>query len=362
MIPFGVNFTVDDQTNSTVVGYIPSTDNFPSEIVGWPIVPLTLDTTIPNDGCTPWPAGTMNLTGKIPLVRRGTCTFTTKQGYLEELGAEYILFYNNESPIITPGTLFGSSLIALVPADIGAAIIGIYKAGGTVTGDFSKDTSIPLGLPDAVANKPSTYTSWGPLYGLEMKPDIAGPGGNIFSTWPDDSWAILSGTSMSCPYVAGVAALYVGAYGGRETHGKDFAKKVSQRIISSGVSIPWSDGTTKDYGFDASVAQVGNGLVDAFKVLNYNTELSFNKFELNDTRYFSRYHDLTVTNNGKKPASYSFSTESAAGIDLIKEESNAFGLTKAVKRFTDLAPVSYEPKINLPRNFTLQPGQSKTVS
>ncbi|KAJ9149758.1 Subtilisin-like protein [Pleurostoma richardsiae] len=363
MIPFGANITVDGQTNRTTLGYVPSTYYFPSYVVDWPIVPLTFNASEPADGCNPWPAGTQNLTGVIPLVRRGTCTFQTKQENLAALGAEFMLFYNNENPLITPGTQDVDTLIALIPADMGAAIIDIVKAGGSVTGDFSVNPETPVGIADPTAGRPNTYTSWGPLYDLTMKPDIAAPGGNIFSTWPDDSYAILSGTSMACPYVAGVAALYIGAHGGRDVHGKTFAKTLANRIISSGLSVPWSDGTDKDYGFSASVAQVGNGLVNGFKVVNYTTALDFEKFALNDTRYFSRYHDLTVTNNGVEDVSYTFSSESAAGVEIIGFYPDYSGTpAKRVNKFTELVPMSLPAQVSLPRGFTLKPGQSKTVS
>jgi len=96
---------------------------------------------------------------------------------------------------------------------------------------------------------------------------VAAPGGDILSTYPTNSYATLSGTSMATPYVAGIAALYIGCYGGRKTNPNFNATELMMRIISSGVSLPYFDGqTTTDYGMYAPVAQVGTGLVNGYKV------------------------------------------------------------------------------------------------
>lgn len=120
---------------------------------------------------------------------------------------------------------------------------------------------------------------------------------------------------MAAPYISGVAALYISVHGGRKTSGKEFGKFLSKQIIASGKALPWSDGTATDYGFAASVAQVGNGLVDAYKVVKYTTDLAFEKIALNDTAFFSRYHDIAVTNGGKESVTYSFSNSAAAGVE-----------------------------------------------
>ncbi|KAI9150099.1 Minor extracellular protease vpr [Paramyrothecium foliicola] len=350
--------TIDGVASQT--GYLPSTDRFPPHVKDWPVVSLSLDPTAVADGCDPYPAGTRNLTGVVPIVRRGTCTFQTKQENLAALGAEYILIYNDDRPIVTPSTANPNSLIAGITADTGKSFIAALKAGQEVTVDFSENQEVPIGLPYPAGGRPNIFTSWATLFNLEIKPDIAAPGGNIFSAWVGGGYNIISGTSMACPYVAGVAALYISAHGGRDVQGKGFARALSRRIISSGTALPWSDGTATNYGYAASVGQVGNGLIDAWKILHYDTQLEFNKFALNDTRYFNRYHDITIKNEGKETVSYKFSQQALAGVDSLRW--NAALATKRLADFTQLSPKTYTPSVSLPRDFTLAPGATKKVT
>lgn len=157
-------FSLEQQrSDSLQAGYPPSTYYFSSNVTDWPVLPLNLDTTDPADGCQPYPNGTRRLEGVIPLVRRGTCTFAIKQQNLVALGAEYILFYNNESPLITPGTTEDVGLIGLITADAGAAIIETVKAGGNVTANFSTNPEQVVGLEYPAGGRPNTFTSWGSL-------------------------------------------------------------------------------------------------------------------------------------------------------------------------------------------------------
>ncbi|KAK6213860.1 subtilase [Colletotrichum tabaci] len=212
--------------------------------------------------------------------------------------------------------------------------------------------------PSVDAVRASSFTSWGLLNDLSVKPDVTAPGGSIYSTYLDNGWTTMSGTSMSCPYVAGIAALYIGAFGGRSVHGKGFALALHKQIIASARPLGYHDPWYSD--LFAPVPQVGNGLVDAVKLLHSNTTLDFRPIALNDTRYFSRYHDITVKNGGSEDVTYHLSAQDAYGVETLLLNSNA--QDKQVKTLSQLVPQKLAVEVSLPRDFTLKPGESKTVS
>ncbi|TEA17727.1 Subtilisin DY [Colletotrichum sidae] len=212
--------------------------------------------------------------------------------------------------------------------------------------------------PTANITRASSFTSWGLLNDLGVKPDVAAPGGSIYSTYLDNGWEVMSGTSMSCPYVAGVAALYIGAFGGRQTRGKGFALDLGRQIVASARDLGYHDFTYVDRA--APVPQVGNGLVDAYKLLRANTTLGFEPIALNDTRYFGRYHDITVKNTGSETVAYSFAVQDAYGFETLTLD--PVNGDKKVKTLAELIPQTLAVDVVLPGGFTLKPGESKTVS
>ncbi|KAK1713976.1 serine endopeptidase [Colletotrichum lupini] len=360
-------FSLGGETNETRVAYRAVEDWYPSEVKDWPIVPLSLNSSTADEACNPLPAGTTpDLTGVVALVRRGGCNFDQKQRNLAPFNASHILFYSNEMPLVRPTTEDTSSLIAMVDARVGAAIIGTVRAGGKVTADFAER---PIFHIVGINNEEnggvaSSFTSIGATNDLFIKPDVAAPGGQILSSYVGGGYAILSGTSMSCPYVAGVAALWAGKFGGRSVHGPEWAKNLAMRLISSGEAIKWDDGQLNNnpYDFLAPVAQVGTGLINATKVLEYGTALSFAKFALNDTHHFSRYHAVDITNAGAEPVTYNFEQQEFGGMNTVNLDPTAWGTPK-IAWFEEVmaAPQKMTPSISFPGPLTVQPGETKTA-
>lgn len=356
-IAFLANFTLYNETSSAIIGYYEGFEPIPYTYTGFPIYAISLDINATDDACEPLD---IDLTGTVVLVRVGDCAGDVQQTNIQNAGAHVTLFYLGDDPLATPDYTFVGGFTGVISQDSGLAIINTLAAGGNATVDFttinSQNYFVGMLNPAGTGGLANYYTSWGPLYDLSIKPDIAAPGGDILSTYPTDGYAVLSGTSMATPYIAGVAALYIGQYGGRKTNPKFNASELLMRIVSSGDSLPYFDGSTfTDYGMFAPVGQVGTGIVNASKILGFTTSLSYTKFGLNDTRYFSGSQSVDITNGADEEVSYTYGVQDAAGFQtwLAAEARPA--------EFEELVAAVMTPDVTLPPVATLAAGETRTV-
>jgi hypothetical protein len=318
-----------------------------------------------NDGCFVDPS-LHNFTSSIVLVSDANCPVATKTSALGWAGGTKVIVYTDDYPLSMFYNSTGDGKLAFISRQSGLALLDAIQAGSNVTADFADNTkTLAFGPNKLNGGVPNYFTSQGPTNDLHIKPDIAAPGGDIFSTWPTNSWATLSGTSMATPYIAGVAALYIGKHGGRSIHGRDFAKNLAMRIMASGKPVKLDDGNLDGvkYPFNAPVFQVGTGLVDAVKVLDYQTSLSFAKFALNDTHNFVRSHSVDVTNSGPRPVTYTFSVQAGGAINaFVQNPSQAADPVIGFDSQTFTSPYHAEPQVKFPSGaFSVGPGQTKTA-
>lgn len=171
----------------------------------------------PLEACTALTNGA-EIEGNIALIKRGSCAFTDKVTNALNAGATAVVVYNSnpgEAPFTMGGTNVGGIPGGMVSNSVGT-MMNDASAEGTVSvtmsaGIFMEQTE--------VGNMMAEFSSRGPnLNTLDViKPDITAPGVRILAATTDtpmfgeqgNQVAYLSGTSMSSPHIAGMAALLI---------------------------------------------------------------------------------------------------------------------------------------------------------
>ena len=256
------------------------------------------------------------LSGKIALVSRGKMTYQKKVENLYDLHPAGVLVYNN----VSVGSLI---IMNLTTQDVPAAFIS-QADGQAMLAAADHHLTIAEGqvLPQSTTYEASEFSSWGVSPDLRLKPEIAAPGGNVFSAIPNGAYEQTSGTSMSTPQMAGISAIVLQRVQSDPMFASMSARQkadVVQNLIM-GTARPLTD-AAQTSGALYSPRKQGAGLVDALAATTssvYPTvagaaEPSRPKADLGDgTKGW--HFDVTLHNLGAAPATYELSSQALSEI------------------------------------------------
>ncbi|KAF6812064.1 subtilisin-like protease [Colletotrichum sojae] len=264
-------------------------------------------------GCDPYPADTPDLSDKIVLVKRGTCTFVAKAQNAAAKGAKYIMLYNN-----APGA--GSVSVTTVPEilaigmttpTVAAPWLEALAAGSEVVLHMTDPAEAEQILTEAnntaTGGSVSSFSSWGPNWDGLSKPQFGAVGGNVLATYPRalGSYAVLSGTSMSCPQTAGIVALIAEVR-------KTLDPATIENLLSAHAKPVKFNYGTGPSELLAPVAQQGAGLVQAYDAAYSSVVLSVSSLSFNDTDNFVPELNFTIKNTGSEAVTYELGHVGAA--------------------------------------------------
>ena len=228
--------------------------------------------------------------GKVALIDRGTCTFDAKYQRAIDEDAVGVIVMNN-----VPGMFAGGATV-----DRGFFSIGISQEDGNalkaeiVAGPVSLEwTDVRVNAVNPTGGRTSSFSSYGMTAELKLKPDIGAPGGLIRSTYPleNGGYAIVSGTSMASPHVAGAAALYL------EAHPGTTQAELRTRLQNSADPVRFSTTTLLDV-----VHRQGAGMLDIDDAILSTATVEPSRISLGEGTGGAA--TLTVSNHGSSAVTY----------------------------------------------------------
>lgn len=184
-----------------------------------------------------------SLSGQLALIKRGLCTFTEKIQNATAAGAVGAIIYNNLDD--TPPMM--DTRDAQIPSMIiskaeGEALAG-FLAGHRAQASLDPTLSAWPSTPDVLAR----FSARGPAGGSTqpVKPDLVAPGRFILSAAQNQNangevyslsrYAVVDGTSMSSPMVAGAAALL------KQAHPDYSTDQIKSALVNTAVPISRSE-------------------------------------------------------------------------------------------------------------------------
>jgi minor extracellular serine protease Vpr len=243
-----------------------------------------------------------DLSGKIAVIKRGACTFTTKGLAAQNANAEGVILINN-APGDPSGMLVEESVtipVVMVSLDDGEWITaGTETSASFVPGaleEFNTENGRSVAL----------FSSRGPTVNYTLKPDVAAVGANVYSATTGGGLTSKNGTSMSAPHVAGAAALL------KQARPDWTPQDIKAALIGTGTD-------PKD---NAVPLAVGGGIIHVENALHTSVlaspaSLSFGQVPNKGTGSTVTY-EVTLTNTTNKNQVYRLSVDDSSQVRVDK--------------------------------------------
>lgn len=260
-----------------------------------------------SDGCTASNVPS-DVKGKLALLQRGSCTFDVKAENAAKAGAIGVVVFNSAGDTFTPSVTNASPIpVVGISHDVGTKLAALIKKSGAVKVSFNRKQVV---LRLSTGNSVSSFSGVGPTYELELKPSLAGVGGNVYSTLPRylGSWGVMSGTSMATPYVAGSVALYLKSLENKKQKPAFITEQFQNYAYKA-----LHDNSESSLGIETPLRQ-GAGLVQVYDAITQGLHISPGAISFNDTAHQIKSHTLTITNHGHSTASYEISNNVSVSV------------------------------------------------
>lgn len=290
---------------------------FTRRIASGPRISAQVVATQPANACRNGDDGlvtnTNELRGRIALIDRGTCFFTSKVRAAQRAGAVAVVMVNNVdgSPIPMGGSGDTSDIRipgVMISRTDGAILRRRLAEGLTITIEPRAATVRP-----ELADRLNDTSSRGPVaHSGRLKPDLAAPGSGIPSAKAGYGFEAtpMTGTSMSAPHVAGAAALL------RQARPGWSAPEIKAALMNTASRTANGDGVAYPE------SRVGAGRVAVADALattviardeDFPEQVSVSLGALELSGPLSRERRIRLTNKGQRPVTLTISASNTVG-------------------------------------------------
>jgi hypothetical protein len=209
----------------------------------------------------------------------------------------------------SPGS-FDPTTYINIKAAAGMTLTNNYaSAGGYTKYKLLFNNTASVSILQSSGGMVDYYSDYGPVVNTwEMKPQISAPGGYVLSTWPlvGGGYAVLSGTLMATPYVAGAYALVKSQF----PHAT--IDQILALLQANAKSVQW----IYDPTITSTTVQQGAGLINVYDAIFAQTTISPGQLLISDSSP-TVYGAANITINNGSPASrtYTLSHQGAGYTD-----------------------------------------------